>query len=166
MKKLSLIALIVSVIWTRTGHAIDQDMHKPISAPTSQIDEHIKIIPRNLLKEHEQINPHHVQELAEALSRTGYVPEPIIVDQKTLIILDGHHRFHALGRLGYTQVPVFFVDYTSDTITVTSWRDDEVVTKERVIKAGLSGNLLKTKTSRHHILNRPRNTPIPLEALR
>lgn len=73
-----------------------------------------------------------------------------------MIILDGHHRFNAIRQLGLTSSPVYLVNYKNRKIKVTSWRKGgEKITKKLVIKAGLSGSLLRPKTSKHFIPERP-----------
>ena len=49
---------------------------------------------------------------------------------------------------------------------MTAWREGETVTKDMVINAGLSGNLLRIKTSRHTVPDRPEDINIPLELLK
>ena len=46
---------------------------------------------------------------------------PIIVDEETNIILDGHHRYYSLLLLDISKVPVFYVKYMSNSIKVNSW---------------------------------------------
>jgi len=48
---------------------------------------------------------------------------------------------------------------------VSSWRKGEKITKKLVIEAGLTGKLLKPKTSKHFIPNRPLEIKIPLYKL-
>lgn len=72
----------------------------------------------------------------------------ILVCDKTNMIIDGHHRFYALQTLGFTKVPVTFLDYSSDII-VTDLEDR--ILKNDLINAAQSGKLLPPKTSFHHI---------------
>jgi len=101
------------------------------------------------LIEHEEVFYEKVLQLAYEIKRDGLLKYPILVEAKTRIILDGHHRYHALKLLGAKYVPVFLVDYYKDPITVGSWRKNFNITKQIVLKAGLSGKKLPTKTSRH-----------------
>ena len=87
--------------------------------------------------------------MKKQIQHDGILKKPIIVDKNTKIILDGHFRFNALKQLGYSRIPVFSVDYNSSNIMVTAWRDGEIVTKEDVIIAGLTGKKLPPKTSKH-----------------
>lgn len=67
----------------------------------------IALIKSKFLKQHELINQDHLYELLEEIHSNGFIEAPIIVDENTLIILDGHHRFNALRILGLSKAPVF-----------------------------------------------------------
>jgi len=74
------------------------------------------------LKEHEQIDPFHLEELKSELVRDGYQRDPITVDANYKVILDGHHRVKILKTLGCSRVAAHYVDYLSDTnIRVKAW---------------------------------------------
>jgi hypothetical protein len=106
------------------------------------------------LKEHEEIKPVYLEKLREQIRKDGILKKPIIVDKGTRIILDGHHRYRSLKELGCSKIPAILVDYTSSEIIVIPWRDNDIVTKEDVKKAGLTGKKLPPKTSRHMILSK------------
>jgi hypothetical protein len=126
----------------------------------------IKNIEIKLLKPHEQIQPDHLAELAAEIKKDGILKDPIIVDQNTLVILDGHHRFNSLKLLGLKLCPCCLVDYQSDEIGVGCWREGETISKSDVVVAGFSGNLLIPKTSRHFIPDRPLGLNVLLSELR
>lgn len=122
----------------------------------------IKLVPIERLRSHERIIEEHVKELVEQLLRDGELFYPVLIDKSTMIILDGHHRVEALRRLGARYVPAILIDYSSDVVEVDTWRDGWRVCKEDVIRAGLSGELLPPKTSRHIVcFDIPKvNTPL------
>ena len=126
----------------------------------------ITLVPINALRQHEQILNENLMRVQRDLVRDGMVKDPIIVDQRTMVILDGHHRYNALKRMGYKYVPVYLVDYSSDHIAVTAWRTGEHVTKAEVMRAGLTGNLMPAKTSRHVVPDRPHGVNVPLAVLK
>ncbi|MEK7514182.1 MAG: ParB N-terminal domain-containing protein [Patescibacteria group bacterium] len=109
----------------------------------------IYLINNQKLKPHEQIRKRYLIKLARQIKRDGLIKKPIIVDRKTWVILDGHHRFASAKLLGWPSTPAHLVNYHSEKITVRSWRKNIIVTKKMVLSAGLSGNLLKPKTSKH-----------------
>lgn len=104
------------------------------------------------LKEHEEIRPDYLEELKNEIMFDGILKMPIAVDKNTCIILDGHHRLHALKRLGCKKIPVVLVDYQSPEIEVVAWREGEMITKEKIINTALSGGRMPSKTSKHMII--------------
>jgi len=101
------------------------------------------------LKEHEEIEPQYLEKMKKQILRDKVLKKPIVVDENSKIILDGHFRYNVLKQLGYSKIPAYFLDYRSSEIIVKPWRNDETVTKEDVIRAGLTGKKLPTKTSKH-----------------
>ena len=127
------------------------------------------------LREHEEVDPRHLEALRAKIKADGVLKRPIVVDRTTHVILDGEHRFNALKQLGCTRVPLIFVDYNSPSIHVKAWRRQERLTKQDVIEAGVTDRKLRPKTSRHEILVGSRlrhisalqtRVDIPLEQLR
>jgi len=104
------------------------------------------------LKEHEEIRPDYLEELKNEILSDGILKMPIAVDKKTYIILDGHHRLHALKKIGCKKIPVILFDYQSPDIVVVPWREDENITKEMIIQTALAGRRMSPKTSKHMIL--------------
>lgn len=126
----------------------------------------ITLVPLKDLRPHEGVNSTHLAEIECDLMADGMIKDPIIVDAGSMIILDGHHRYNALKRMGYTYAPVYLVDYRSDRVTVDAWRKGEHVTKQDVLAAGLSGRLLPAKTSHHTLPGMPHHVNVPLALLR
>ena len=133
------------------------------------------LVDLNELKEHEKIEKEYLEKLKKQILRDGILKRPIVVDRNTNIILDGHFRFNALKQLGYSKIPVFFIDYNSPDILVAAWRDGEIVTKEDVIRAGLTEKKLPPKTSKHmlnssnhkiHISKIVKKVDVPLDELK
>ncbi|WP_246263905.1 ParB N-terminal domain-containing protein [Metallosphaera tengchongensis] len=46
---------------------------------------------------------------------------PILIDEKSLLVIDGHHRREAMMQLGFKRIPVYAVDYQDSSITVDVW---------------------------------------------
>jgi hypothetical protein len=117
-----------------------------------QIMGDISLIDLEELKEHEQIRPDYLEELKNEILSDGILKMPIAVDKKTFIILDGHHRLHALKEMGCKRIPVILFDYESPEIEVLPHREGEIVTKEMIIQTALAGRSMPPKTSKHMIL--------------
>ena len=103
------------------------------------------------LKEHEEIDQKYLEKLTKRIKSDGILKKPIVADRKTFVVLDGVHRLNALKNIGCKKIPVIFVNYRSPSIKVSSWRKGEKISKEKVIKAGLSGEKLPPKTSKHMV---------------
>jgi len=74
------------------------------------------------LKEHEQTDPFHLEELRNELVRDGYQRDPITVDANYKVILDGHHRVKILKTLGCSRVAAHYVNYLGDpNVRVKAW---------------------------------------------
>jgi hypothetical protein len=109
------------------------------------------------LRPHEKGSPVYLELLRREILRDGMLRYPIVADEKTRVILDGMHRWLALKSIGCKSIPVLLVNvfqkpairvgrkrihqYMSDSI--------EEMTVERVISAGLDGQLMEPRTTRH-----------------
>jgi len=128
--------------------------HKP--NPIDLLDLHeikdVVFIQIEELKEHEEIRPDYLEELKNEILSDGILKMPIAVDKSTYIILDGHHRLHALKKIGCKKIPVILVDYQSPEIKVIPWREEENITKEMIIHTARTGKRMPPKTSRHMLM--------------
>jgi len=124
---------------------------------TEKQDLKIVLLPINSLKPHEKGSPLYLELLKQEILRDGLLKYPIIADEKTHVILDGMHRWLALKSLGYTLIPVIPVNaFQNPRIRVGRRRihryicnADEEITVEKVISAGLSGRLMKPRSTKH-----------------
>src|SRR3989338_769094 len=81
----------------------------------------IALIEINDLHDHEQIKQQHLDELCEQIKKDGEVKYPLIVDKYSNVVLDGHHRYYALKKLGCKYAPSYVVDYYDKHIKVECW---------------------------------------------
>jgi hypothetical protein len=117
----------------------------------------IVLLPIDELKPHEKGSPLYLELLKQEILMDGALKYPIIADEKSHVILDGMHRWLALKSLGYTLIPVMLVNvFQNPKIRVGRRRihryvpgSDEEIAVERVISAGLSGCLMKPRSTRH-----------------
>ena len=102
------------------------------------------------LKPHEEVNPKRLDALKKVLLTKG-LALPILVDQESQTLLDGHHRFAALKELGVEMIPICYVNYEDENIVLEA-RNGRSLTKKEVIAVSASNNLFPTKTTRHLFL--------------
>jgi len=70
---------------------------------------------------HEEVIPDILHKLTEEIRADGYFKHPVIVDSKTLVVLDGMHRVAAAENLGCCFIPVCLVEYENPSILVGCW---------------------------------------------
>lgn len=86
-----------------------------------KLDLRIYLSSSNLLLPHEETIHSRVSELEVSFRRDGVVRDPIIVDARSRVVLDGMHRLAALRELRCFCVPVCAVDYLNPSIRVGVW---------------------------------------------
>ena len=120
------------------------------------------------LRGHEEVIPDNLETRTSKMLRKGFY-KPIIVDRSSMVILDGHHKWTAAGRLGLTRVPVIMVNYLDDEgILVDVWPNcgRDTITKAEVLGMGVSEEVFPPKTSRHTLPFEIPSISIPLGDLR
>lgn len=88
---------------------------------SEKLDLKIAVIDIASIHMHEETIPEAVQKLVEDLTRDKVLRHPVIVDEKTLVVLDGMHRAAALRLAGCVRIPVCLVDYDNPSIKVETW---------------------------------------------
>ncbi len=110
----------------------------------------LKLIEPGELKEHEDVDPSHLQEIYNLIKSDGFFRKPLAADVGTLVVLDGEHRLKSLKMLNCKRIPVYLLDYTSERVEVHS-RDGSLMDKANVLKAGLSGKKFPPRTTWHFV---------------
>ena len=72
----------------------------------------------------------------------------ILCCSKSMVIIDGHHRYFTLKKLGFKKIPVTKLDYQSAQIKTSI---TETYTKEEIIEKACSGELMEPKSTSHLI---------------
>lgn len=100
---------------------------------------------------HEETKPERLDKVLAQIRREQSVDLPILVDAKTGVIIDGHHRYAALRILGARVAPVVELDYLSDVVTLTVRPESGQgeLSKEDILAKGLSGGVYPHKTTKH-----------------
>ncbi|MEM2009586.1 MAG: ParB N-terminal domain-containing protein [Thermosphaera sp.] len=70
---------------------------------------------------HEEIIPEMYEKLVEKIKQDGFFKDPVIVDEKTLVVLDGMHRVAAAQTLRFPYMPVCLIDYDNPEVKLKSW---------------------------------------------
>jgi len=89
--------------------------------PDKRLRLDIAIVEIDSLHLHEDIVQELLRYLMLTIKLNGYVKHPIIVDRKSLVVLDGVHRVVALKKLGIHRVPACLVNYSNPAIQVLNW---------------------------------------------
>jgi hypothetical protein len=125
-------------------------------------DPEFELVELRKLRIHEEVLDSDVDKLVVALEREGELAEPIWVDRSSWVILNGHHRFAAVRRLGASRIPAWLFEYNDPRIRLTRWNEGPPLTKAEVVRRGLEGRPFPPKTTRHQLeLQLPvRRTPL------
>ena len=123
------------------------------------------LLPIRSLAVHEEIDPAKVDELVEEIRRTKVVREPIWVAADHHVILNGHHRFTALQRLGAVRVPAWVVAYDDPRVRLDRWGPGPPLSKEEVLARAKSERPFPPKTTKHSMPDGLPARPTPLETL-
>ena len=118
------------------------------------------LIQVNTLLKHEHI----IQEKFEKLytyitnvlnqTKNTFTIPSIIVDKNTNIILDGHHRVSLFEVLGIEYIPVSYVDYQNENITVFCDNTcNETIEKKQIIIKANNKDLYQPKSTCHMVYN-------------
>jgi hypothetical protein len=70
---------------------------------------------------HEEVIPDIFRKLTEDIRTDACFKHPVIVDSKTLVVLDGMHRVAAAQKLGCRLIPVCLVEYNNPNIQIGCW---------------------------------------------
>lgn len=81
----------------------------------------IALLEVNLLKPHEEVVENLVHKLSDEMEAEREVRDPLIVDEKDHVILDGMHRFAALKKLRCCYAPCCLIDYDNPEVKVEPW---------------------------------------------
>jgi len=111
----------------------------------------VELMDINLLNPHEKIIKKKKTKLTKFIKSFDeyYIISSILCCHKTHVIIDGHHRYFALKELGFKNVPVTKVDYSSDLISTGI--DGNGISKNKIIEKGISNDLFEPKSTQHLI---------------
>jgi len=142
-------------------------MPRARASATSRARASVTILDIEDLRPHERIREELLAQLLAEIRRDGELKMPVLVEREHHVILDGHHRYEALRRLGCRRIPAYLVEYESEEIGLTTWPGAIVarVTKAEVIARGVKGELFPPKTTRHLLKETLPESPVRLKDL-
>lgn len=86
------------------------------------------------LYSHEQVIAYNLKRLKESMLNIGHLVDPLVVDEKTGVVLDGNHRLKVLEIIECPYAACQVVDYQSDEIGVTTWYPVADIPPEKMLK--------------------------------
>lgn len=102
------------------------------------------------LKPHERVGIMRALQVLLKILGDGAFTDPILIDEESKTILDGHHRRFVARFLGLKKIPCWTVDYLADaSIELFPRRKNIFIEKTGVIQSALSGKPYPRKTTRH-----------------
>jgi len=81
----------------------------------------LQIVPLDKLRAHEEIIPYNLQKLREAMLNLGRLVDPLIIDSKHYIVIDGNHRRKVLEMIECPNAACQLIDYQSPDVKVGTW---------------------------------------------
>ncbi|MGC8568987.1 MAG: ParB N-terminal domain-containing protein [Nitrososphaeria archaeon] len=91
------------------------------SAWTNELSFTISFARLSEVRPHEEVIEKNLNELAKSIKKDGVQIDPVVVDSKTGVALDGMHRIAALKALEVKRIMVAKVDYADERIKVYRW---------------------------------------------
>ena len=114
----------------------------------------VELVPLEWLKTHEEIKAKKYEKLLSISKKWGAQRKPILVDKRTGVILDGHHRHAVAESLGLKRIAVIAINYLDDDSIHLEKRSTDIavsISKEQVISMGLSEKNFPPKVTKHSL---------------
>lgn len=99
------------------------------------------------LKHIEEHDEKRVEELKKKILNENCWTQPVIIEKKKHMVLDGQHRLEVAKALGYARIPAIVVDY--DSVKVWTLRREYPVSQKKVYAKVKAGEVYPYKTVKH-----------------
>lgn len=109
--------------------------------------------------------PERVEWLINKIKNEALWRVPLLLEENTYAIMDGHHRFEVAKRLGLKRIPSIMLSYNSPYVHVTSWREGVEINKDVVLAFIKQRKIFPHKTTKHIIEPYPSEISIPISFL-
>ncbi|WP_280562868.1 ParB N-terminal domain-containing protein [Chromohalobacter sp. 48-RD10] len=129
------------------------------------LDYSVEYEPPGTLLPTERHDTLRVEKLIDRVKKMGVWTTPILVDQNSLAIMDGHHRTAVALKLNVKKVPVVKLSYGDPRVLLSGWESGEIFSPEDIVAAALSGVLLPLKSTKHDLAVPLPSLKIPLSDL-
>ncbi|MGC8661510.1 MAG: ParB N-terminal domain-containing protein [Nitrososphaeria archaeon] len=81
----------------------------------------LELLKINEVRPHEEVKIRNLSEIMNSIKQIGLQLDPVIVDEKTNVALDGMHRIKAIRELQLKRIMVARVDYSDPKIGLERW---------------------------------------------
>jgi hypothetical protein len=110
----------------------------------------LDLVDVDLIFPHEKIIEKNTSTISNFLKSFNdhIVLSSILCCSKSMVIIDGHHRYFSLKKLGFKKIPVTKLDYFSEDIKTSI---DQKYSKNQIIEHGINGDLMEPKSTSHII---------------
>lgn len=92
-----------------------------ISVDAGQTNIRLSIVPIDDIRPHERTIPSLIKSITRDMRRTGYQRDPILIDERSDLALDGMHRLKSLKLLGAKYAVCSLFNAEDDSIKVERW---------------------------------------------
>ena len=116
--------ILTIVVRTARGSAMSRNKKdKKTSIEDKSSNNNVTLVSIDNVNPHEEITePTYLESLIRSIKESKVFNEPVIIDKNTYVILDGHHRYLSLKKLGAKYLPAVLLDYLNDAdIYVDTW---------------------------------------------
>lgn len=107
----------------------------PKSAISEELLSMLDIRPTKEVLAHEQTISRNLKRLKEGMLNIGHLVDPLVIDEKTNVVLDGNHRLKVLEIIECPYSACQLVDYSSPEIGVGTWLPVVKKTPEELLKS-------------------------------
>jgi ParB-like nuclease family protein len=110
-------------------------MSAAVSGSFSLVSDTVVLVPIAGLKTYEKPDAIGIEKITQSVADTGLLIDPIVVDRRRQLLIDGHHRCAALNHLGIDRIAAFDTDYFSPSVEVRGWVRVSNVPREEIKRA-------------------------------